>query len=39
MANKNFIAFYTTQSVAATRPMCCGMCMPRSRVVSLRFKR
>lgn len=23
---------FTTRSVASARPMCCGMCMPRSRV-------
>lgn len=32
----NIIASYTTQS---TGSMCCGMCMPRSRVVSLRYER
>jgi hypothetical protein len=29
----------STRSVAVTRPMCCGMCMPRSRVELLRRQR
>lgn len=33
------IATYTTRSVASVRPMCCGMCMPRSRVELLRTRR
>lgn len=37
--HRHIIATSTTRSDASARSMCCGMCMPRSRVELVRTRR